>query len=273
MVVDRAEKKLLPLVRDDAHGGKLGSSSLRGRGPRQVALALLFSATSQSQSAAHGLELPAGGAGGGSARGELRGVLGALASGWPADFTLPGPDPWKPPSPAFPWNPPAPWDAAEPWEAPDPWEPPELPEPLASMRGRAAVALGVLSPGSPLARSVEAGADMTLTDPRRAVASSSDFTACSSFAEPSQTRPMVQAGGRLSNEVATGIAAPSELDDRFAHEHERDAARLASMLHSDHSPGGADVASGRNLFAVTGGTPTLACLGQLGLGRRHGAAS
>jgi hypothetical protein len=28
MVVDRAEKKLLPLVRDDAHGGKLGSSSL-----------------------------------------------------------------------------------------------------------------------------------------------------------------------------------------------------------------------------------------------------
>jgi hypothetical protein len=130
-----------------------------------------------------------------------------LGVGWSADSVLVGPDLWKPPSPVA-WYPPAPWEASEevledlepleapePWEVPDPGGPPEPPGPLASMRYTAASV--VPSPGSPAAGSAEAGA---VTDPRSAVASSSDFKARSSFAVASRTRLMVRAAGRLSNE-------------------------------------------------------------------------
>ena len=44
------------------------------------------------------------------------------------------------------------------------------------------------------------------------------------------------------------------------------------MLHLDEPVGGLDVAHGRDRFTLAGGTAALVRLGQLGLGRAHGAA-
>jgi hypothetical protein len=61
-------------------------------------------------------------------------------------------------------------------------------------------------------------------------------------------------------------------DDRLANEPEPDPARRAPVLHPNQSAPGDNVADRLDLLAVAGGTSALAGLGQLGLGRGHGAA-